>query len=107
MRTLLVTFGLILCAMAVFAVDQRKPKTHTVTIEGTRFQPEMLTVERGDTIVWVNKDLVPHTATSKAGNFDSKLIEADKSWKYTVRKKGDFAYICTFHPTMKAMLQVE
>jgi plastocyanin len=106
-RTLLVTFGLILCTMVVFAVDQRKTKTHRVTIEGMRFQPEMLTVERGDTIVWVNKDLVPHTATSKAGNFDSKLIEADKSWKYTVRKKGDFAYICTFHPTMKAMLQVE
>ena len=72
-----------------------------------RFQPEMLTVERGDTIVWVNKDMVPHTATSKAGNFDSKLIQADKSWKYTIRKKGDFAYICTFHPTMKAMLRVE
>jgi plastocyanin len=106
-RTLLVTFGLILCAMVVFAVDERKPKTHTVTIEGMRFQPEMLTVERGDTIVWVNKDLVPHTATSKAGNFDSKLIEADKSWNYTVRTKGDFAYICTFHPTMKAMLRVE
>ena len=106
MRTLLVTFGLILCTTVGFAVDQRKPKTHTVTIEGMRFQPEMLTVERGDTIVWVNKDLVPHTATSKAGNFDSKLIEAE-SWKHTVRKKGDYAYICTFHPTMKAMLQVE
>jgi plastocyanin len=66
-----------------------------------------VTVERGDTIVWVNKDVVPHTATSKAGNFDSKLIQTDKSWKYTVRQKGDFAYICTFHPTMKAMLQVE
>ena len=67
MRTLLVTFGLILCTMVVLAVDQRKPQMHTVTIEGMRFQPEMLTVERGDTIVWVNKDLVPHTATSKAG----------------------------------------
>ena len=42
-----------------FAGDQRKAKTHTVTIEGMRFQPEVLTVARGDTIVWVNKDLVP------------------------------------------------
>jgi plastocyanin len=106
-RTLLVTFGLILCTMVVFAVDQRKPRTHTVTIEGMRFRPEMLTVERGDTIVWVNKDLVPHTATSKTGNFDSKDIQVDKSWKYTTQKKGDFAYICTFHPTMKAMLRVK
>ena len=107
MRTLLVTFGLIVCAIVVLVGDQRKAKTHTITIEGMRFQPERLTVERGDTIVWVNKDLVPHTATSKGGHFDSKLIQTDKSWKHTVRKKGDFAYICTFHPTMKAMLQVE
>jgi plastocyanin len=106
-RTILVTLGVILCTIGVFAGDQPKPKTHTVTIEGMRFQPEVLTVALGDTIVWVNKDLVPHTATSTAGSFDSKEIQADKSWKYTIRKTGDFAYICTFHPTMKAMLRVK
>ena len=72
-----------------------------------RFQPEVLTVAPGDTIVWVNKDLVPHTATSKAGGFDSKDIQADKSWRYTIQTTGEFAYICTFHPTMKAMLRVK
>ena len=107
MRSLLVTLGLIVCAIVVVAGDQRKAKTHTITIEGMRFQPEVLTVSPGDTIVWVNKDIVPHTATSKTGGFDSKDIQVDKSWKYTVRNKGDFAYICTFHPTMKAMLRVE
>ncbi len=61
----------------------------------------------GDTIVWVNKDLVPHTATSKAGGFDSQLVAADKSWRFTVQKQGDFAYVCTFHPTMTAMLRVK
>jgi plastocyanin len=64
------------------------------------------TVAPGDTIVSFNKDLVPDTATSTAGSFDSKDTQADKSWKYTIRKTGDFAYICTFHPTMKAMLRV-
>ena len=64
-----------------------KPQTHTVTIEGMRFQPEVLTVAPGDTIVWVNKDLVPHTATSETGRFDSKDIQADKSWRYTIRKR--------------------
>ena len=107
MRALLVTCGLVVCTIGGFANDQRKPQTHTVTIEGMRFQPEALTVAPGDTIVWVNKDLVPHTATSKAGNFDSNAIQADKSWRYTVQKKGAFAYICTFHPTMKAMLRVD
>ncbi len=100
--------GLILCTMGLAACDRSKPKTHTVTIEGMKFQPEALTVASGDTVVWVNKDLVAHTATSsEAGIFDSKLIAPDKSWKLTVRKRGEFAYICTYHPTMKATLRVE
>jgi plastocyanin len=95
------------CAIGLAAGERPKPKTHTVTMENMRFQPESLTVARGDTVVWVNKDLVPHTATSKTGGFDSQIIQADKSWRFTVRKKGDFVYVCTFHPTMTAMLRVK
>lgn len=99
---------LTLCTIGVAAGDRPKPKTHTVTIQGMKFQPDVLTVASGDTVIWVNKDLVAHTATSsEAGIFDSKLIAPDKSWKFTVRKQGEFAYICTYHPTMKAALHVE
>lgn len=87
--------------------DGVETRTHTVTIEGMRFQPESISVAPGDTIVWVNKDLFPHTATSEAGGFDSKEIQAEKSWRYTVQEKGDYAYVCTFHPTMKGMLSVK
>jgi plastocyanin len=55
----------------------------------------------------VNKDLVAHTATAPAGAFDSKMIAPDTSWKLTVRKRGEIAYTCTYHPTMKGMLRVE
>ena len=95
------------CVVGLTAAQQRKPKTHTVIMENMRFQPRNLTVTRGDTIVWINKDLVPHTATSKAGKFDSQVIPAEKSWRFTARKKGEFAYICAFHPTMTATLQVK
>lgn len=100
--------SLMLCTLPVTAGEQARPRTHTVTIEGMKFQPEALTVAVGDIVVWVNQDLVPHTATSsKAGIFDSKLIEPDKSWKLIVRTQGDFDYVCTYHPTMKATLRVE
>ena len=98
--------AVVLCIVGVAASDRADPKTHTITIEGMRFQPEVLTVSHGDTIVWVNRDMVPHTATSKAGGFDSKTIRADESWKYAAATKGDFAYICTFHPAMTATLRV-
>jgi plastocyanin len=81
--------------------------THTVNIDGTRFDPETITVKAGDTIVWVNKDPFPHTATSQAGAFDSKEIPAGKSWRFKTTKAGVFAYTCTLHPTMKATLKVE
>ena len=87
------------------AADAAKAATHTVAIDGTTFQPAALTVKVGDSVVWVNKDPFPHTVT--AGGFDSHEIAPGKSWKYTATKKGEFAYVCIFHPTMKATLKVE
>ena len=91
------------------ATDQRraKPATHTITIDATRFQPEALTVKAGDAVVWINKDVIPHTATSEAARFDSGTITAGASWKTVLKAKGDFAYVCLFHPTMKAKIRVE
>jgi plastocyanin len=72
--------------------------THTVTIDAAKFIPAELEVRAGDTIVWVNKDILAHTATSASGGFDSKVIESGKSWKYVAKKKGAFDYLCSFHP---------
>jgi plastocyanin len=80
--------------------------THTVIIDGVRYQPENITAKRGDTVVWVNQDPFPHTVTAK-GVFDSHEIPAGKSWKFIPRKAGDYIYVCTLHPTMKGTLKVD
>ena len=80
-------------------------ETHTVVLDGMRFQPATLAVRRGDTVVWHNKDLVPHTATVKGG-FDSGNIDSGKQWRWTVRGDGRIDYICTYHPAMKGSLTV-
>jgi plastocyanin len=81
-------------------------KDHTVTIENMQFNPQELIVHRGDRIVWVNKDLFPHTATA-AKVFDSGSIASNASWSYVAAKSGEYAYGCTFHPTMKAKITVQ
>ena len=60
----------------------------------------------GDTVVWVNKDLIPHTATAGrrvrfegAGGRDVTFA--------TVKAKGGTAYTCTFHPTMTGRIDAE
>jgi plastocyanin len=80
--------------------------THAVTIEGMKFQPDTVTVQRGDRITWTNKDLVPHTVTS-AGAFDSGAIAPGKSWSWVAAKPGAHDYVCTYHPTMKARVTVK
>lgn len=85
------------------------PRVHTVKIKGMAFVPATLEVSVGDTIVWVNEDLVPHTATAivdGATVFDSGVFPASASWKYVTTKSGPIPYVCLLHPTMKATLIV-
>ena len=111
MRSLVFRTFLMLVVASAAAAGVARPavaaKTHTVTIEGSAFSSADLTVSAGDTVVWVNKDFFPHTATSKKGGFDSDDIAPEKSWKYVAKKKGDFPYICTIHPSMKGTLHVK
>ena len=99
---------LVILALWAIAAKATAPsaKTHTVTIEGMRFEPATVTVARGDTVVWVNKDVVPHTATSETGRFDSQTIQPDGIWRQTVDTLGSFPYVCTFHPSMTGTLRV-
>jgi plastocyanin len=111
-RTAAVTAAL--CVLAVCAgglrgdaeAAARKPVTHTVTIDAARFSPAELVVNVGDSVVWVNKDILAHTATTSKPGFDSKVIPPGKSWRYTVKRKGEFPYACVFHP-MTGILRVK
>ena len=90
------------------ATEPAAPATqHSVVIENMQFNPPQLTVHRGDRIVWVNKDLFPHTVTAVNKSFDSGSIAAGGSWSYVAKSSGEFAYGCTFHPTMKGVLKVQ
>ena len=85
----------------------RKAQTHTVIIDASSFQQDYLAVNAGDTIVWTNRDLFPHTVTAANGSFDSKEIPPGKSWKHVPRNKGIFDYKCAYHTTMTAVLKVK
>ena len=80
---------------------------HRVVIDGMKFTPQALVVHSGDTVVWENEDLVPHTVTASNKSFDSKSIEPGKSFYYKTRHEGTFHYSCRFHPTMTGTLIVK
>lgn len=93
--------------LAACGSDAREPRTHHVEISAMQFAPADLVVAVGDTVVWTNRDVVPHTVTSPAGaavTFDSAMIEGQKQWQYKVTAAGELPYVCTYHPTMRGKL---
>ena len=108
MKVSCVALMMVVCCAASGAAQRApKPVVHTVTIEATSFKPASLTIRPGDTVEWVNKDLMPHTATAAGkGGFDSGTIATGKSWRRTFTTGGELPYVCTFHPAMKGTVQV-
>jgi plastocyanin len=90
------------------AADAHEITTH-VTIAQYAFGPSSLTVHVGDTVVWTNKDTVPHdvTTTSAPVSLHSPTITTGNTWKYTFTVAGTYSYICSIHPDMHARLTVE
>lgn len=106
MAELRVLVGAVTAAALLAAGPPAGAETRTIAIDGMKFIPESFTVKRGDTVVWENHDLVAHTVTARAA-FDSGPIGSGKAWRFVARTPGRFEYVCTLHPTMKAMLLVE
>ncbi len=80
---------------------------HIVEITGFKFIPDSLTVKAGDTITWINKDIVPHTASADDNSFDTGELKQDESGSITVSSDQTISYFCKFHPSMKAKLTFE
>ena len=82
----------------------RAQTTHTVVIRQFAFVPETLEVSVGDIVVWVNEDIVPHTATAADTQWDSGRLDRGESWSLEIGTPGTVDYLCLFHPAMRARL---
>jgi plastocyanin len=92
-------------ALAV-AVVPAHAGTIQISMENLDVSPVEATAKVGDTIEWINKDVVAHTATSRNGDFDVN-IPAKKTAMFTLKKAGKVDYYCRYHPNMKATLKIE
>ena len=81
------------------------PAPMLITIQNFEFKPATLTVKKGQTVKWVNKDSAPHTVTSDS--FKSNSLQQNSFFTTTFDKAGSFAYHCTFHPSMKGGIIVK
>jgi len=76
-----------------------------------KLEPPLSVVRVDDVITWINTAPVPHTATSRTGEFDSGAIDRASLGSAQQRARapfhtGTFPYLCVFHPTMTGLLRV-
>jgi cytochrome c oxidase subunit 2 len=99
------------------------PGTPLTILEGSSvqgspdFDPDTLTVKKGDKITVTNKDTLPHTVTSGTGptdpnsakQFDTSIIEpgATADIETANLTPGDYPFYCAVHPFMTGKLVVQ
>jgi plastocyanin len=85
----------------------------TIAISGmlgaNSYSPSPVTVQVGQQVRWRNDDSTAHTATrSGAGGFDTGVINPGQtSAPITITTAGTINYVCTLHPGMTGVLNVQ
>lgn len=81
-------------------------RNHRVDIRELVFQPRDLVVAPGDTVTWVNDDIVAHTVTTAGPGWDSGQLSRGETFVRVVESSGELRYLCRYHPTMTGTLTV-
>ncbi|KAG9067084.1 hypothetical protein KI688_012997 [Linnemannia hyalina] len=79
---------------------------HTVVIKNFRFIPQVVDINPGDEVTWINNDNTGHTATANAGSFDSGLIAPGMSFSHTFTTAATLPYHCSIHPFMLGRIAI-
>ncbi|MCC8939473.1 cupredoxin domain-containing protein [Bradyrhizobium sp. Arg68] len=95
---------LVLLALGALAVPAHAA-TIQIVMENLVVSPAEVSAKVGDTIEWINKDVLAHTATAKNGDFDV-TIAPKKTVTSVLSKAGTVDYYCRYHPNMKAVLKI-
>jgi amicyanin len=81
------------------------PTGAKVSITNFKFDPAMLTIKAGTTVVWTNNDIVAHTVTfTDVAN--SPVLNRGDTFSRTFSAAGTYSYICSIHPFMHGTVVV-
>jgi len=89
------------------AEESDKGGDNEIRVQSFAFSPADKTVKVGEKIEWENYDTTAHNVVATAGgSFRSDTLQKGDKFEFTPTKAGTISYVCTFHPNMKATLEV-
>ena len=106
MRTTAVIGVLVALCAAIALAAQPRPAAE-IKIDNFTFAPAEMKVPAGTTVVWTNRDDIPHTVVSTDKVFKSKVLDSDEKYSFTFTTAGTYPYFCSIHPKMIGKVIVE
>jgi len=79
---------------------------HQVVMDNFSFIPAAASVPVGTTVVWTNRDDVPHNAVSTDQTFKSPVLDTDEQFSHRFDAPGTYKYFCSMHPKMTGRIVV-
>ena len=97
---------MVLCSGCSSIPSAKNAKAYTVEIKQMKFGPAELVLQKGDTVRFINHDLMPHDVTEVSRKaWTSTPIPVDSSWSLVVAETAD--YYCSIHPVMKGKILIQ
>lgn len=81
------------------------PRRREIRMRGNSFAPREVRVAVGDTVVWVNGDIVRHNAVRPA-LFESGDLRSGERFAWVPADTGLVRYQCTIHSRMRGEIRV-
>lgn len=91
--------------LVVLLAGSARAEVIQVRIEKIAFAPKQVSAHVGDTIEWVNADIVAHTATARNGAWDL-MLAPNATKRVALKAAGTVAYYCKFHPNMTGQIVI-
>jgi amicyanin len=89
------------------AMGDARNETVKVSIDNFSYSPAEVTVAAGSTVVWMNRDDVPHTVTASDKQFNSPALDTDETFSRRFDRAGTYEYFCAVHPHMTGRIVVK
>jgi plastocyanin len=102
---LLLASGFALGAARWWPTADAAPRRREIRMRGNSFVPREVRVAVGDTVVWVNGDIVRHNAV-RPELFDSGELRAGERFAWVPADTGLVRYQCTIHSRMRGEIRV-
>jgi plastocyanin len=92
-----VSAALLAVALALVVGSSQAATVH-VELKNFAFNPQNITVDVGDTVVWTNNESHDHDVTFEAGfGSGAGALQRNETFNHTFDDAGVFAYRCTLH----------